>query len=80
MKMVTATSSLVLIVSVALTVQVFYFSPIDPVFLEIPLAASSTKNNQLRVKSLLILVIWSAKEFVFIYLLLFSAISHTHPI
>ncbi|AES65563.1 putative strictosidine synthase transcription factor WD40-like family [Medicago truncatula] len=45
------TSSLVLAALVALTVQVFYFSPIDPVILEIPSAASSTsstKNNQLQ--------------------------------
>jgi hypothetical protein len=49
------TSSLVLAALVALTVQVFYFSPIDPITLEIPSAASSTsssKNNQLQVKIL----------------------------
>jgi len=53
------TSSLVLATLVALTVQVFYFSPIDPVILEIPSAASSTsstKNNQLQVKVLSIFV------------------------
>nr|AFK41737.1 unknown [Medicago truncatula] len=42
------TSSLVLAALVALTVQVFYFSPIDPVSLEIPFSVSSTKNNQLQ--------------------------------
>jgi len=45
------TSSLVLAALVALTVQVFYLSPIDPVKLEIPLSVSSTKNNQLQVKT-----------------------------
>jgi len=45
------TSSLVLAALVALTVQVFYFSPIDPISLEIPLSVSSTKNNQLQVKT-----------------------------
>jgi len=45
------TSSLVLAALVALTVQVFYFSPIDPISLELPLSVSSTKNNQLQVKT-----------------------------
>ncbi|XP_061362520.1 protein STRICTOSIDINE SYNTHASE-LIKE 4-like isoform X2 [Gastrolobium bilobum] len=48
-KCVTVSSSLVLAVLVALTVQVFYFSPIDPVLLEIPPSPlTSTKNNQLQ--------------------------------
>lgn len=37
----------------ALTFQIFYFSPIDPVLLEIPpslFSTLSTKNNQLQVK------------------------------
>lgn len=33
---------------VALTVQIFYFSPIDPVFLDIIKPASSTKDNKLQ--------------------------------
>ncbi|KAJ1439936.1 Strictosidine synthase, conserved region [Sesbania bispinosa] len=45
---VTVSSSLVLAVLVALTVQVFYFSPIDPVLLDIKPATSSTKNNHLQ--------------------------------
>jgi hypothetical protein len=51
---VTLTSSLVLAILFALTVQVFYFLPIDPLLLEIPHAVfsiSSTKNNKLQVKS-----------------------------
>jgi hypothetical protein len=51
---VTLTSTLVLAALVSLTVQVFYFSPIDPVLLEIPpsvFSISSTKNNQLQVKT-----------------------------
>lgn len=49
--LILAVSSLVLAVLVALTVQIFYFSPIDPILLEIPPASSaspSTKNNQLQ--------------------------------
>ncbi|XP_045789094.1 adipocyte plasma membrane-associated protein-like [Trifolium pratense] len=48
---VTLTLSLVLAVLFALTVQVFYFSPIDPLLLEIPpsvFSISSTKNNKLQ--------------------------------
>ncbi|KAK7304006.1 hypothetical protein RJT34_14984 [Clitoria ternatea] len=41
-------SSLVLAVLVAVTVQVFYFSPIDPLVLDIKPAYSSTKHNQLQ--------------------------------
>jgi hypothetical protein len=46
------TISLILAALVALTIQVFYFSPIDPVLLKIPspLSSTSTKNNQLQVK------------------------------
>nr|AFK43571.1 unknown [Lotus japonicus] len=46
-KCVTLGSSLVLAALVALTVQVFYFSPIDPVLLDIA-PAPSTKNNKLQ--------------------------------
>ncbi|XP_045792305.1 protein STRICTOSIDINE SYNTHASE-LIKE 6-like [Trifolium pratense] len=45
------TISLILVALVALTIQVFYFSPIDPVLLKIPSplsSNSSTKNNQLQ--------------------------------
>ncbi|XP_004488079.1 protein STRICTOSIDINE SYNTHASE-LIKE 5-like [Cicer arietinum] len=48
---VTLTSSLILAVLVALTIQVFYFSPIDPILLEVPqyvYSTPSTKNNQLQ--------------------------------
>ncbi|KAI5445605.1 protein STRICTOSIDINE SYNTHASE-LIKE 4 [Lathyrus oleraceus] len=45
---VTLTSSLVLAAFVALTVQVFYFSPIDPLLFEPTSSASSSKNNQLQ--------------------------------
>ncbi|XP_027333217.1 adipocyte plasma membrane-associated protein-like [Abrus precatorius] len=44
---VTVSSSLVLAVLVALTVQVFYFSPIDPIVLHIK-PATLTKNNKLQ--------------------------------
>ncbi|KAK7328800.1 hypothetical protein VNO77_22922 [Canavalia gladiata] len=43
----TAISSLVVTVLVALTVQIFYFSPIDPLVLDIK-PASSIKNNKLQ--------------------------------
>ncbi|KAK7328801.1 hypothetical protein VNO77_22924 [Canavalia gladiata] len=43
----TAISSLVVTVLVALTVQIFYFSPIDPLVLDIE-PASSIKNNKLQ--------------------------------
>ncbi|KAK7281308.1 hypothetical protein RIF29_09167 [Crotalaria pallida] len=49
--LIVAVSSLVLAVLVALTVQIFYFSPIDPLLLEIPPTSSaypSTKNNILQ--------------------------------
>ncbi|TKY72878.1 STRICTOSIDINE SYNTHASE 4 [Spatholobus suberectus] len=45
--LIRASSSLVLAVLVALTVRIFYFSPIDPVLLDIR-PASSTKDNQLQ--------------------------------
>ncbi|RDY08432.1 Protein STRICTOSIDINE SYNTHASE-LIKE 4 [Mucuna pruriens] len=45
--LIRASSSLVLAVLVALIVQIFYFSPIDPVLLDIK-PASSTKDNQLQ--------------------------------
>ncbi|MED6200378.1 hypothetical protein PIB30_084467 [Stylosanthes scabra] len=44
---VAISSTLVLTVIVALTVQIFYFSPIDPLPLEIP-ASSSTSENKLQ--------------------------------
>ncbi|RDX69396.1 Adipocyte plasma membrane-associated protein, partial [Mucuna pruriens] len=45
--LIKASSSLVLAVLVALTVQIFYFSPIDPVLLDIK-PVSLTKDNQLQ--------------------------------
>ncbi|KAL1326105.1 protein STRICTOSIDINE SYNTHASE-LIKE 4 isoform X1 [Arachis ipaensis] len=44
---ITISSSLVLAVIVSLTVQIFYFSPIDPLPLELP-PSSSTPGNQLQ--------------------------------
>ncbi|XP_058759267.1 protein STRICTOSIDINE SYNTHASE-LIKE 4-like isoform X2 [Vicia villosa] len=45
---VTLTSTLVLTSLLALTVQVFYFSPIDPLLFEPTPSVSSSKNNQLQ--------------------------------
>ncbi|KAG4924537.1 hypothetical protein glysoja_040414 [Glycine soja] len=45
--LIRVSTSLVLVVLVALTVQIYYFSPIDPVLLDIK-PAPSTKHNQLQ--------------------------------
>jgi len=48
---ITVCSSLLLAVLVALSVQIFYFSPIDPLLLDLK-PATTTRDNKLQVKSL----------------------------